>query len=238
MLRNGRLYVFAAAGLTALVVGSFAVAGSLRKQDDGHGTRFHATLDGYQEVPAVSSTGWGEFEARLVEDEKLHFVFRYAGLEGGNSLFAHVHFGQLSVNGGVSFFLCGGGTKPTPCPNVEGTVEGDITPADVAGPNAQGIEPSSFAEILRAMRSGPAYVNIHTTRWPGGEIRGQITTKDDDDDEDKGDKVKDVKDVKDKVKDAVQTVHVDVQDDVRAGTDDVKDVKERVRDKIDKAFDK
>ena len=74
----------------------------------------------------------------------------------------------------MSFFFCGGSTKPTPCPNVEGTVEGDITAADMVGPNGQGIEPGSFAEILRAMRAGDAYANIHTTRWPGGEIRGQI----------------------------------------------------------------
>ncbi len=125
-------------------------------------------------MPAVSSTGEGTFRVRLVEEDKLHFVFEYSGLEGGNSLFAHIHFGQFSVNGGVSAFLCGGSTKPTPCPNGSGTVEGDITPADVVGPNAQGIEPGSFDELLAAMRAGKAYANIHTTRWPGGEIRGQI----------------------------------------------------------------
>jgi CHRD domain len=65
-----------------------------------------------------------------------------------------------------------------PCPNVSGTVEDDVTPADVIGPNGQGIEPGSFAEIVRAMRSGTSYVNIHTTRWPAGEIRGQINDRD------------------------------------------------------------
>jgi hypothetical protein len=48
----------------------------------------------------------------------------------------------------------------------------------VIGPNGQGIEPGSFAEILRAMRAGHAYANIHTTRWAGGEIRGQINNED------------------------------------------------------------
>jgi hypothetical protein len=120
----------------------------------------------------------GEFRAALVNDTTIHYVFRYAGLEGGTSLFAHVHFGQRSVAGGVSFFLCGGSTKPDPCPNVQGTVEGNVTPADVIGPNGQGIEPGSFGEILRAMRAGHAYANIHTTRWPGGEIRGQINDHD------------------------------------------------------------
>jgi hypothetical protein len=181
MVRKRR-YVFGAAVLVGLAAVSIAVAakgfGPLHRHDPPNAKEFHARLNGYQETPSVSSTGIGDFRAKLVEPEKLHYVFRYQDLEGGASLFAHVHFGQRSVAGGVSFFLCGGSTKPTPCPNVSGTVEGDVTPADVIGPNGQGIEPASFAEILRAMRSGVAYANIHTTRWPGGEIRGQINDRD------------------------------------------------------------
>ena len=178
MIRRFRIYALAGVVVAALAMGSLAAAGKLGPGDPPESKHFKATLNGFQEVPSVSSTGFGTFEAELVEPQKLHYVFTYAGLEGGNSLFAHVHFGQRSVNGGVSFFLCGGSTKPTPCPNGEGTVEGDVTPADVVGPNAQGIEPLSFDEILRGMRAGHAYANIHTTRWPGGEIRGEINDKD------------------------------------------------------------
>src|SRR5512132_759812 len=94
---------------------------------------------------------------RALEPTRLHYVFTYEGLEGG-----------------TSFFLCGGGGHPAACPDLSGTVEDDVTPADVVGPNGQGIEPGSFAEIVRAMRAGTAYANIHTTRWTLGEIRGQI----------------------------------------------------------------
>ena len=176
-----RRYVFVAVMIAGLAAVSFAVAskgfGPLRHHDPPKAKEFHARLNGYQETPSVSSTGVGDFRAKLVAPDKLHYVFQYAGLEGGNSLFAHVHFGTRFVAGGVSFFLCGGSTKPTPCPNVEGTVEGDVGPADVIGPNNQGIEPGSFAEIVKAMQAGDAYANIHTTRWPGGEIRGQINNK-------------------------------------------------------------
>jgi CHRD domain len=175
MARKRRLYVAGTAAVLVLGLASYAIAGGGDGPPNVPQTRnFHANLNGFQEGPAVSSTGYGTFDATLVNDDTLHFVFTYAGLEGGNSLFAHVHFGTRYQNGGVSYFLCGGSTKPTPCPNVEGTVEGDITAADVIGPNGQGIEPGSFAEILRGMRAGNAYANIHTTRWPGGEIRGQI----------------------------------------------------------------
>jgi len=136
---------------------------------------FKADLDGYQETPAVSSTGTGEFRAHVSKDKtSIEFEFIYATVEGGNSLFAHIHFGQPGVAGGVAAFLCGGSTKPTPCPNVEGTVTGTITAADIIGPNGQGIEPGSFVELLRAMDEKVTYVNIHTTRWPSGEIRGVI----------------------------------------------------------------
>jgi CHRD domain len=178
MVRKRGLHVAAAAVIAGLAAGSYALAGAL----DGPGKvpdtkAFHARLNGFQETPSNSTTGFGDFDARLVGDNTLHYVFRYAGLEGGNSLFAHVHFAQRGVAGGIMFFLCGGGGKPA-CPNVEGTVEGNVTPADVIGPNGQGIEPGSFAEMLRAMRAGHSYANIHTTRWPAGEIRGQINDKD------------------------------------------------------------
>jgi hypothetical protein len=167
-----------AAGAVALGIGSSALASELQNPAKGPGTKsFKARLNGFQETPSVSTTGFGDFEATLVDATTLHYILRYNDLEGGTTLFAHVHFGQRSVAGGVSFFLCGGSTKPDPCPDVEGTVEGDVTAADVIGPNAQGIEPGSFDEILRAMRAGHAYVNVHTTRWPSGEIRGQINNK-------------------------------------------------------------
>jgi len=174
MARRRWFALLAVALLAGLGAVTYAVAGPDGPREPPNSTEFKAQLNGFNETPSLSSTGWGDFRAKLVDDTTLHYVFSYHDLEGGASLFAHVHFGARYPTGGVAFFLCGGSTKPDPCPNVSGTVEGDITPADVIGPNAQGVEPGSFAEILRAMRAGHSYVNIHTTRWPGGEIRGQI----------------------------------------------------------------
>ena len=176
MVRRRKLYVLGAMAVLALGVTTYAIAGGRGGLPNVPQTKqFHADLQGLAEVPAVSTTGFGSFDAELVNDDTLHFVFRYQDLEGGNSLFAHVHFGTRYVNGGVSYFLCGPpANAPVTCPNGSGEIEGDITAANVIGPNGQGIEPGSFAEIIRGMRLGEAYANIHTTRWPGGEIRGQI----------------------------------------------------------------
>ncbi len=152
--------LIAAAGL--LFAWSYATAGESKEK------KFHARLDGAQETPAISTVATGTFEATLnkAEDE-LSFELEYSGLEGGNTLFAHVHIGQFDVAGGVMFFLCGGGGKPA-CPNGSGTA------SNIIGPAGQGISPGEFAEALRAMRDGIAYANVHTVTYPGGEIRGQI----------------------------------------------------------------
>ena len=175
--RTRRLISFGLA-IVALAGGGLASAAALGLTDPPASTEFRAELNGYQENQSVSTGASGEFRATLVNDTTLHYVFTYRDLEGGNTLFAHVHFGARSTNGGVSFFLCGGGTKPDPCPNVAGTVEGDVTAADIQGPGLQGIAAGQFGEILRAMRAGTAYANIHTQTWTGGEIRGQINDTD------------------------------------------------------------
>ncbi|WP_442497958.1 CHRD domain-containing protein [Methylobacter sp. sgz302048] len=134
---------------------------------------FNTTLSGFQEVPAISTTGTGEFRAQLDEaGTALTYELEYSGLEGTATV-AHVHFGQRGVNGGISFFLCGGGNKP-PCP-AQGTVTGTVTAADVVGPAEQGISPGDGAEIIAAMRNGVTYANVHTDEHPNGEIRGQIS---------------------------------------------------------------
>ncbi len=51
---------------------------------------------------------------------------------------------------------------------------GTIVASDVVGPTAQGIAAGDLASVLRAIRAGMAYANVHTSTFPNGEIRGQI----------------------------------------------------------------
>jgi hypothetical protein len=91
---------------------------------------------------------------------------------------AHIHFGSPSQTGGISVFLCtnlGNGPAGTQaCPPAPATISGTITPADVIGPAAQGITAGQFAELIEAIRSGATYVNVHSSLYPGGEIRAQL----------------------------------------------------------------
>jgi CHRD domain len=140
----------------------------------GGGGKTKAKLSGFQEVPAVLTDGNGKLKLRISNTEdKIDFELRYADLEGGNVLFAHIHIGQRAANGAVAAFLCGGGGKPA-CPP-SGTVTGTILPTDVVPVTAQGI--NEFDDLVEAIRSGITYANVHTTDSPGGEIRGQIGDK-------------------------------------------------------------
>jgi hypothetical protein len=153
--------------LLAVLVASTAFAHG----DNGGGGK--ASLTGYQETPmSLSTTGHGSFRVKVRSDE-LHYVLRYEDLEADAGA-AHIHLGQRATSGGVIAFLCGGGDKPA-CPAREGKVEGVIDASDVIGPAGQGIAPGELGEVIRALRHGAVYANVHTpTKYPGGEIRGQV----------------------------------------------------------------
>lgn len=139
---------------------------------------FKARLKGVNEVPSVSTPAAGRFDLEI--DERMdegRWRLRYDGLQGGVQQ-AHIHFGQRHVNGGISVFLCSnlgnGPAGTTLCPGSPANLAGKFTAADVVGPNGQGIAPGEFDELVRAIKQGAAYVNVHSTLFPGGEIRGQL----------------------------------------------------------------
>ncbi len=177
---------------TPLFVAS--VAGVLLFGQSGNPVNFQADLNGYREAPPVSTAATGEFRATLNSSgTEIAYELVYSRLSTP-VLFAHIHFGQPGVNGGVMTFLCGGGNSPA-CPPGNGTAEAKVTgvlrAASVVGPAGQGIPAGDFAKAIAAIRTGAAYVNVHSSNFPGGEIRGQVRRgggKDDDDDDDDDDR--------------------------------------------------
>jgi hypothetical protein len=157
-------------------VTALGVAGAVAIAQGGRD--FKERLTGYQEVPALSTSGKGSFRASIRSGgSEIRYRLTYAGLEA-NPQQAHIHLGQRGVNAGVIVFLCdntGGGPAGTqPCPNPPATVQGTLRAADVIGPAAQGIDPGEFGELVRAIRAGATYANVHTVKYPGGEIRAQL----------------------------------------------------------------
>jgi hypothetical protein len=140
-----------------------------------------ADLQGANEVPAINSNATASFKAAIHEDGSITFTETFQNLTS-NAILSHIHFGKDHVAGGVMIFLCGGGGQPA-CPvATSGTFSGNITPANVTGPTAQGITAGDLASALRAIRQGAGYVNLHSVNFPGGEVRGQVIVHHGDDD--------------------------------------------------------
>jgi CHRD domain len=136
-------------------------------------------LRGFEEVPALSTPAGGFFTATVNEDgSEMTYELSYVNMEGDVTQ-AHLHFAQRGVNGGIMVFLCsnlGNGPFGTQvCPTDNGTVTGTIRAVDVINSAAaQGVSQGELFSVLRGIRGGVVYANVHTTIFPGGEIRGQL----------------------------------------------------------------
>jgi hypothetical protein len=144
---------------------------------------FAARLRGLEEVPSISTVAQGFFLGTLnAAGTALDYSVIYFDLQGTVTQ-AHIHVGQPGVNGGIVLFFCtnlappAGVPAPPPCPSGPGfnTVTGTLTAANVITQTAQGIAAGEFAEVIRAMRAGFSYANVHSDLFPGGEVRGHIT---------------------------------------------------------------
>jgi hypothetical protein len=119
-----------------------------------------ASLDARQEVPKpkrVPGAAKGTFTATLVPASSggtITWRLTFSRLSG-RATAAHVHVGKRGRPGPIAVALCG------PCTR-----------------SARGSTRVTQGAI-RALRSGGAYVNVHTVRNPAGEIRGQILARSD-----------------------------------------------------------
>jgi hypothetical protein len=184
-----------AATLAAVIVGFSAPATADEGRDKNDGNRFSARLSGYNEVHfiaaptpalrgAISTQARGSFRA-VIDDraEMIHYELSFEGLESDVTQ-SHIHFGQRNTVGAIVVWLCQTAGTPAPAavaaatPQCGGpranTVTGTITPAQVLTATGQGIDAGEFDEVVRAIRAGRVYANVHSTTFGPGEIRGQL----------------------------------------------------------------
>jgi hypothetical protein len=202
-------FILAAVALVAMAA---MINFTVRADDDDDITTFRARLLDFGEVPPQLTGGTGTFHGTLnPAGNRIDWTLTYTGLTAG-ALFGHIHFAPRGVNGAVIVFFCnsmagGGGsrnggtitTAPATaalfaCPDSgapahAGTITGFWTAADVQAANGpppaadQNIVAGNFAGLLRFLRAGLGYCNVHTPKHPGGEIRGQVRARHHDDDD-------------------------------------------------------
>jgi hypothetical protein len=152
-----RLFVLVVlvAGLSALAVGSSAVAGPT---GSAGGTACVSTtqLRPENEVPPTTSTAFGHTQIKVRNDGTI--AWKTVIFNPGNETFVagHIHVGRAGTNGGVVQGLF---SSP-------GNSDSEITHSGSA----------SNPTVAAAICADPSnyYVNYHTTVFPGGAIRGQL----------------------------------------------------------------
>ena len=128
---------------------------------------FRAHLSGDEEVPPVDTRARGEVKISVNDAEtQLHYELRIANIEDITQ--AHIHRGAAGEVGPVVVFLFGFiGEGVTRNGLLSATTR---TTADLIGP----LEGQPLSALIDEIRSGNAYVNVHTAAIPTGEIRGQL----------------------------------------------------------------
>ncbi len=128
---------------------------------------FTTSLKGNNEVPVVNTNAAGHVSVKISKDEtSLAYKITAANLD--NVTAAHFHVAPAGSNGGVVAFLYSDPNQPSG-PQNGVLAEGVITQANLIGSLA-----GNFEGLLEAIRSGNVYVNVHSTDFPSGEIRGQL----------------------------------------------------------------
>ena len=142
--------------------------------NQGQGPRvlnFRTQLSGDQEVPPVetNATGQAIFQLRKNGTE-LHYRLIVANIE--NVTMAHIHLAPAGANGPVVAWLYPSGppAQLIPGPSNGVLAQGVITSASLVGP----LSGESLSDLMDQIIAGNAYVNVHTSQFPPGEIRGQV----------------------------------------------------------------
>lgn len=132
---------------------------------------FTAHLSGDQEVPMNDSKATGQAIFKLSKDgTELSYKLIVANLDSLHM--AHIHLAPAGVNGGVVVWLYPSGPPPQ---LIAGTTNGILAEGVITQANLVGaLKGLDLEDLVAKFVADSAYVNVHTSQFGGGEIRGQI----------------------------------------------------------------
>ena len=127
---------------------------------------FTTHLSGDNEVPSRETNATGEAIVRISKDESMiYFKIIVANIE--NVRASHFHKALPGENGGVVVGLFLG-------PKKEGRFDGILSEGYVTAESFAEDGENNLAMLIQDIRSGDIYVNVHTDKYPPGELRGQL----------------------------------------------------------------
>lgn len=125
--------------------------------------RYVLALTGAAERPnPVTTTATSSAVLTVLNKDSIEFLI-YAS--GDSVTASHIHAGDATVAGPVMVFTFGG--------PVVGRVDGVFRYGFITRTGTFS-GAFTFDSVVNRMRAGTAYLNIHTRKYPGGEVRGQI----------------------------------------------------------------
>jgi hypothetical protein len=131
------------------------------------GDVFKARLAGTEEVPPNKSPAGGSAWVKTTND-KIEYEVNVTDIDKVNA--AHIHLGESGKNGPVILTLF----KDNPTELKTGKLaEANLTASNFEGP----MKGKSVTDLVSAIKNGTAYINVHSTDFPDGEIRGQLQSK-------------------------------------------------------------
>ncbi|HEX6262163.1 MAG TPA: CHRD domain-containing protein [Actinomycetota bacterium] len=153
--------------LAALLVPAIAMA-------EPAGQTFTAHLSGGEEVQANDSIAAGRAIFHVWKDgTSIDYKLIVANIE--NVTQSHIHLAPAGANGGVVAWLY---PSAPPAQLIPGRTDGILATGTITGANLVGaLAGQPLSALIEHMRNGNAYVNAHTSQFPGGEIRGQIAAR-------------------------------------------------------------
>jgi hypothetical protein len=129
---------------------------------------FSAMLSGEEEIPPVDTAATGVASFTLLGEQSIKFDVNVTGMDKVTA--AHIHNAPKGENGEVVVTLFKA-DSPT------GQISGHLANGTFTDSNLEGqMQGAPFVDLVKAVETGKAYVNVHTEKNPNGEIRGQIST--------------------------------------------------------------
>jgi hypothetical protein len=162
--------------ITTILASLWLVPACGDDEPSGPATSFTAALSGEEEEPPVETPATGN-ATLSISDNQITYTVNVVDLQ--NPVVAHIHIGREGENGPVRMNLCGTGDPQPPCTGGTGVLATGTNGTTVGSPAI------TFDSLVSAMRTGGAYVNVHTDDGQGapntgagdmvsGEIRGQV----------------------------------------------------------------
>jgi hypothetical protein len=152
----------------AIIIMSVTAAGLINSASAQQ--EFTIKLSGSNEVPPVNTAGTGMATFQLSPDGKsLKYELDLMNMKG--VMGAHIHSGKAGENGPVVAGLFNAAMTGPPTGAVNGQLsKGTITSVDLKGPLAD----KQIPYLVHLLKTGGAYINVHTSQYQNGEIRGQV----------------------------------------------------------------